>query len=371
MSGQDVLVVLMNYARPQNMPRVVSAWKNQSEKPGRLIVVDNSPSNPSEYTVGGKEGYPGWQFDGADDVWRFTDDLGCFGRLAPALVTPGYGYTLFADDDLLPGPKALEGLLHWAGELRGDFATLGQLGRRIDFAAPAGKRYVTRNWPRDTSGPVQVDLTCRVHLCQSHLLPDAVRFRSELLRGAARRNESREYDSLAIKSERRSGKVVCPGCDGTGRISHQWAKEAWLQDGGTGQRKLSGGGIGYVYWTKDGREIPFMAVNGPCGVCGGEKVVVNPPRLPSSPQEDLAAVQKMLTVHDDILLAVSSQECNGPPSYVIPVGDPERELIAVDLDDGKGLWRRPGHFAERNAVVDLCVAAGWKRAGGANRREGG
>jgi hypothetical protein len=49
------------------------------------------------------------------------------------------------------------------------------------------------------------------------------------------------------------------------------------------------------------------------------------------------------------------------PSYVTPAyEDPERRLVAEDLDDRQGLWRRPQHMAERNAFVDLALEAGWR-----------
>lgn len=173
-----VLVVLINYSRPGNMPGVIAAWKRQSLAPATIVVVDNSPGDK-----GASETYPASIFDGADDVWRMRTNLGCPCRFGPALALWEHDYVLFADDDLLPGSKALENAVAVAIQLEGKFSTIGQLGRL--FELEKAEPYNPRRSPTRGSAPVECDLTCRVHLFRSKFAHHAIELRNDLREAVA------------------------------------------------------------------------------------------------------------------------------------------------------------------------------------------
>lgn len=262
----NVLVVLNNFSRPQNMPGVIRAWKGQTI-PVHVVVTDNRPRQDSSKVNGSdRELYPDWTLDGADDVWRMSENLGCPCHFYPALALYRLKYTIFADDDMLPGTKAVENLLGWATTLNDEFSSIGQVGRNIYYPGEVGKRYNARNVPdRSSVSLIRTDLTCRVKMVRTEFIPYVFTLRSNIL------------------ADRQS-----PDIDG-GKLAAR--------------------------------------------LCG---------------------------VHDDMLLDLGIQTGIRYPSYVIPKNYPENELIFRDLDDGKALWRRAGHFEDRNRMIDLCVSAGWR-----------
>lgn len=184
---KKVLVVLTNYSRPQNMPQVIDSWWRQSHKPARVVVVDNSPLDRHHNAAGEgilrQEQYPKEQLvgfsRGTSDVWRWTENSGCCCHLAPALMLHGHDYTLFADDDFLPGTRALENLVEVAGSLGDRFSTLGQIGRRLK-AVPEGYSYDRRNVPRK-GDPERVDIVCRSSMIKADRAIAALLFRDFIL----------------------------------------------------------------------------------------------------------------------------------------------------------------------------------------------
>lgn len=168
-----VLIVLINYNRPANMSGVIGAWRAQSLPPATLVVVDNSPAERDMSEV-----YPSPIFSGADDVWRMRTNLGCPCRFAPAIALWEHDYVLFADDDLLPGSKALENVVAVADQLEGKFSTIGQLGRLFELQKP--EPYNPRRSPTRGPHPVECDLTCRVHLFRSKFAHHAIELRNDL-----------------------------------------------------------------------------------------------------------------------------------------------------------------------------------------------
>lgn len=60
----------------------------------------------------------------------------------------------------------------------------------------------------------------------------------------------------------------CLACDGDGSMSYQWAKEACVKSGGK-QMPMTDGRPGWYYVTRDGKEIEFKTIGGPCSKCGG------------------------------------------------------------------------------------------------------
>lgn len=172
-----VLVVITNFARPQNMPSVIRAWREQSVAPVKIVVVDNSPDNNVYRDYKLNDIMP-------NDIWRWTENCGCPCRFAPALMLYGHKYVLFADDDFLPGKRAIEWLLTTAKSVNNEFATIGQVGRRLMELPSDGPRaysYDRRNVQRSTVTATKVDLTCRANLVQWNSVVDAIEFRNQML----------------------------------------------------------------------------------------------------------------------------------------------------------------------------------------------
>lgn len=183
MSTTHVLTVLTNYSRPQNMPRVIRAWREQTV-PSRIVVVDNTPP-PTERKERptSTEAYPREEVQGADDVWRMTINHGCPCDFGAALqVCHEFRYIMFADDDFVPGKRALQNLLSLATSPRvgNNFATIGeQTGARMFLLdRPEGKRYKGNSVPHVSPGmAAPCHLTCRAHLVCADLLYHVIPFR--------------------------------------------------------------------------------------------------------------------------------------------------------------------------------------------------
>lgn len=153
------------------------AWAEQTIRPGRIVVVDNSPP------ATGGELYPKWEGDFApDDVWRMGINLGCPCHFYPALAMYQFKYVMFADDDFIPGPNALRCLLDVARASNDMFATIGGTGRNFMLERGEGYRYRGNLVPRTQPGKaVGCHLTCRAHLVRRDLLYHFIPFRERLL----------------------------------------------------------------------------------------------------------------------------------------------------------------------------------------------
>lgn len=69
----------------------------------------------------------------------------------------------------------------------------------------------------------------------------------------------------------------------------------------------------------------------------------------------------LVSFHDDIQLCLGLQANTNQPSYLLPgESRPAQKAILKDLDDDQASWRRPGHFAQRNRLVDMALAVGWR-----------
>lgn len=171
------------------MPRVIRAWREQTV-PSRIVVVDNSPLPKPGTEFVTCEPYPNKLFQGvehengrADDVWRMGINHGCPCDFGPALqVCHEFKYIMFADDDFLPGKRALQNLLSLATSPRvsNNFATIGeQTGARMFLLdRPEGKRYRGNSVPHcPPSMFVPCHLTCRAHLVRADLLYHVIPFR--------------------------------------------------------------------------------------------------------------------------------------------------------------------------------------------------
>jgi hypothetical protein len=186
----DVLVVLTCYSRPQNMGRVIDAW-NQQTVPVTVVVVDNRPYTKITIADGAfgdpikGELYPCYELSGdgylsPSDVWRWTKNSGCPCWLAPAAMLYRHKYVVKADDDFLPGTRAVDHLLKTAMICDDEFSTIGQVGRILT----PGKYHRGNVKLRDFDSEAEmtrVDLTCRGFLVKSRDIIHALDFRQQLL----------------------------------------------------------------------------------------------------------------------------------------------------------------------------------------------
>lgn len=119
--GNQVEAVVINWKRPRNVAAIVSALRRQTA-PCTITVCDCHDS--PEFQL------PPDALPAIDRVYRWKHNLGAFSRYVPI---GGYDhkYTLFIDDDMLPGERCVEHFLAWAEQLR-EFGALGQLGRILD-----------------------------------------------------------------------------------------------------------------------------------------------------------------------------------------------------------------------------------------------
>jgi glycosyltransferase involved in cell wall biosynthesis len=178
----DVLVVLTNWKRPANVRLIVQAFLAQTV-PVDIVVVDNSPKDGES------------EFNEPElaarllDVWRFRDNAGPPCRFAPSFMRHSHRYILFHDDDLLPGPRAVEHLMEAAKRAGERFATIGQTGRRFEGGPNSYRHpmpgyqwlYVPRNVKR-SENLTPVDMTCRSHFVRADQMQHVLTFKWELLR---------------------------------------------------------------------------------------------------------------------------------------------------------------------------------------------
>ena len=264
----EVLVVLTCYSRPQNMPQVIDAWNRQTV-PVNVIVVDNRKWTPIDFeTYQGDtesiEEYPcsqlsGNGYDAPLDVWRWMENSGCPCWLAPAIMLGHkYKYIVRADDDLLPGKRAVEHLLKTAYVCDDDFSTIGQVGRR--FTEDKYNRSNVKQWPFCDSKMTRVDLTCRALMVKSRDVIHAFDFRQQLL-------DTGEPDAA-----------------------------------------------------------------------------------------------KLVDVHDDFLICMGVQLATEHPSYITSyTDDDETQLVKTDIPNGpESCYKRPGHYEERQRMVELSRMVGWR-----------
>lgn len=163
-------VVLTNWKRVNNLQGIAAAFKQQTLPPASMILVDNHPEHEQEFAV------PEELRAEFDDVHRFGNNAGPCCRFAGAgFVTTEF--VLFFDDDMLPGKLLLESAEQQADELRGEFATIGDVGRLYGGGGAKPLTIRRRNVSRSGTQPTPVDMTCRAHLVRAELVAVAVRDR--------------------------------------------------------------------------------------------------------------------------------------------------------------------------------------------------
>ncbi len=149
-----VQVVIVNWRRPSNLPRIIKAFRNQTV-PCWLTVCD----------VGGKQHRLPEDVLVSLDSWFVWDiNHGGFNRLIPAFAYP-CEYCWFHDDDMVPGPHLLEFLLSWSHL---PFAVMGQTGRRV-----VGQEYRV---VEPSKHPEEVDFVCRGYFVRTSRLPHILRY---------------------------------------------------------------------------------------------------------------------------------------------------------------------------------------------------
>lgn len=243
-STPKVLVILTNYKRPHNLPKCVTAWNCQSLSPYKLVVVDNGSIYDRLYDNVGAEHYPQKYLEGADDVWRMTENLGCPCHFAPALCLYDHDYVLFADDDLVPGEQCLEYITGLTEQVDNCFTSIGQHCRV--FGSKPGARYSGRMHPiRDDNHLIKCDSSCRAHLVRGDVMHHIVEFRNRLLRqhGSAAARLVCVHDDLLMNLGIQMGtgwpSYVMPVCSAEQQLIHhnldegsvaQWRKPTHFVD---------------------------------------------------------------------------------------------------------------------------------------------
>lgn len=173
----SILVVLINYRRPQNLLEILPAVRAQSE-PCKIVVVDNHPESEPECRL------PSEVEASVDDVWRFKQNTGPSCRFAPALLTHDCEYVAFLDDDFVPAPRAIEHLLNTSKQVGEKFATIGEIGRHFPIAMDGNRvdyRYAPVNVGR-MDVPRRVDMTCRSHFVRAEMVRHALELKWDLLK---------------------------------------------------------------------------------------------------------------------------------------------------------------------------------------------
>lgn len=156
--------MIVNYRRPSNIARVLLAFREQTV-PVKVTLVDAAPSEPeSAHKMMG-------QFD---RYIRIYENHGAYNRYVtiPFLDKP---FTLFFDDDQLPGPKLVETYLKESRHLE-DFGVLGHVGRQFPITMD---EYRAEDVPR---GPdfTRVDLVIQSYFTRTEILPSILELRRRL-----------------------------------------------------------------------------------------------------------------------------------------------------------------------------------------------
>jgi len=161
----SIEAVIINWKRPQNVARIVEALKFQT-MPCTITICDCHPE--SEFSL--------------DDVtlkqtnriyqWN-SHNCGAYSRY---VTVGGYDheFTLFIDDDMLPGRRCVEHFIRNTRRLK-EFGVLGQLGRIID----SDDIYRPRDIPR-AENFVQTDFVIRGYFVRTENLHYVSQFRWQM-----------------------------------------------------------------------------------------------------------------------------------------------------------------------------------------------
>lgn len=149
-------VVIVNYKRPDNTPKICEAFRQQSS-PCRITVIDAAPHSEFEARLDSSV---------VDRYIRFHENHGGYNRFL-LLAFHECEFTCFHDDDLLPGNRLIEHYLRNVKEV-GQFGVMGQIGRRL-----TGDDYNPNDTPLEAT-PSPVDMVVRSYFVRTvnlrHLL---------------------------------------------------------------------------------------------------------------------------------------------------------------------------------------------------------
>lgn len=151
----EVEAVVINWKRPRNVDRIVSALRDQSV-PCTITVCDCHPDPAFAL-------YPE-TIASIDRRYTWAHNTGAFSRFVPSGAFD-HRFTFFIDDDMLPGQQCIEHFL-LAAEISPPFGALGQLGRVLtddDVYRPV-------NVPRTTKTFSEVDVLIRSYFVKTELL---------------------------------------------------------------------------------------------------------------------------------------------------------------------------------------------------------
>jgi hypothetical protein len=153
--GRSIEAVIINWKRPENVAQIVEALERQSV-PCTITICDCHPEP--------RFALPDRTRLHADRIYHWHHNTGPYSRFVP-LASYDHEFTLFLDDDMLPGDHCARHFLDCAGVIR-RFGVLGQLGRIV---APSGE-YLPRHVPRG-DGFVEVDIVIRGYFVRTRHLP--------------------------------------------------------------------------------------------------------------------------------------------------------------------------------------------------------
>jgi len=148
---KKVGVFILNYMRPDTMPKVVDSVLHQTHPADVVYIWNNDPSVTVNYS-------------GCTNI-NSQENLRCIVRHAVALAKHDIDYWLFIDDDVLIKPGAIENFLTYIKKY--PESILGYYGRNI----PKGGLYTLdgSNW--FTNKEQEVDLIMgMVHFCHRNKL---------------------------------------------------------------------------------------------------------------------------------------------------------------------------------------------------------
>lgn len=183
----EVLAVIINWRRPQNLPLIVGALRAQTV-PLHICVIECAPG--TEFALP-----PDQLHSLADTVFTVNRNFGPMSRLIPALAFTEYEYVFFQVDDFAPGPRCVEHFLLTARHMHNQFATLGQDGRRVDMAS---KSLSGRRVRMHETECVPVDAVTSSELVRSDAIQYAIDFRWKMIRRHGIENVSLFEDDLFL-----------------------------------------------------------------------------------------------------------------------------------------------------------------------------
>lgn len=151
--------VIINWKRPANIVSIIDALKHQNT----TITIIDCPVE-SDYL-------PNNIKNKVDKYIVLDKNYGSYNRFIP-IDQYDHKYTFFIDNDLLPGPNAIENLLYFANN--NNFAVAGQFGRKIinGFYQPV-------DIPLSDT-PTPVDFIVRAYLINTVDLPFIEKMRQKM-----------------------------------------------------------------------------------------------------------------------------------------------------------------------------------------------